>query len=51
MSPNTAAEWLTIANQRIPDAEAIRKHNPNSVDAVYTICYAIEFSLTALLQK
>ncbi|MBO1349465.1 MAG: HEPN domain-containing protein [Hormoscilla sp. GUM202] len=51
MSPNTAAEWLAVAEQRTADAEAIHAQDPNSVGAVYVIGYAIECSLKALLQK
>ena len=51
MNPNTAEEWLAVAEQRTADAEAIYAQNPNSVGAVYVIGYAIECSLKALLQK
>ncbi|WP_013320549.1 HEPN domain-containing protein [Gloeothece verrucosa] len=51
MSPNTYQEWLNVALERIADAEAIHKHNPNAIGAVYMAGYAIECSLKALLQK
>ncbi len=51
MSPYTAQEWLSVANKRAIDAEAICKNDPNSVGSVYMIGYAIECSLKALLQK
>jgi hypothetical protein len=51
MSPNTAEEWLAVANQRLADAISIYKHQSNSIGSVYMAGYAIECSLKALLQK
>jgi HEPN domain-containing protein len=51
MSPNTADEWIEVANERATDAEAIKKENPTSVGSVYMAGYAIECSLKALLQS
>jgi hypothetical protein len=51
MSPNTAEEWLAVANQRLADAISIYKDQSNSIGSVYMAGYAIECSLKALLQK
>ena len=51
MSPHTAETWLAVAKERATDAQAINKHRPTSVGAVYLAGYAIECSLKALLQK
>ncbi|NET56187.1 MAG: hypothetical protein F6K47_08420 [Symploca sp. SIO2E6] len=51
MSPHTYQQWLAVAKQRASDAEAISKHQPQSVGSVYLAGYAIECSLKALLHR
>ncbi len=49
--PDTAKEWLAIAQERIADAKAIYHNRPTSIGSIYMAGYAIECSLKALLQK
>ncbi len=51
MSPNTAQEWIAIAQERAADAEAMKTSRCTSVGSVYMAGYAIECSLKALLQS
>ena len=51
MAPNTAQEWLTVANERAADAEAMLRSRPNSIGPVYMAGYAIECTLKAYLQS
>jgi hypothetical protein len=50
MSPNTAQDWIAIAQERAADAEAMKTSRCTSVGSVYMAGYAIECSLKALLQ-
>jgi hypothetical protein len=51
MAPTSPQGWISLANERAADAEAINKERPNSVGCVYMAGYAIECSLKALLQS
>jgi hypothetical protein len=45
MAPNTAQDWITVANERAADAEAMLSSRQDSVGPVYMVGYAIECSL------
>ncbi len=49
--PDTAEKWLTVAQERMADAEAIYNNRPTSIGSIYMADYAIECSLKTLLQK
>lgn len=51
MAPNTAQEWLTVANERAADAEAMLSSRSNSIGPIYMAGYAIECSFKAYLQS
>ena len=51
MAPNTAQEWLTVANERAADAEAMLRSRPNSIGPVYMAGYAIECTFMAHLHE
>jgi len=50
MSPTTAADWISVANERGEDAQAMKLARCGSVGCVYIAGYAVECSLKALLQ-
>jgi hypothetical protein len=51
MTPTTASDWLTVANERAADAEAMKISRCTSIGCIYMAGYAIECSLKALLQS
>lgn len=51
MTPTTASDWLSVANERAADAETMKITRNTSVGCVYMAGYAIECSLKGLLQN
>ena len=51
MTPTNANDWISVANERAADAEALKTTRCTSIGCVYIAGYAIECSLKALLQS
>lgn len=51
MAPNTAKDWITVADERAADAEAMLPSREDSAGPIYMAGYAIECSLKAYLQS
>lgn len=51
MMPTTAEEWISVANERAVDAQAMLPLRSHSAGPVYLAGYAIECSLKAYLQN
>lgn len=51
MPPDTAEDWMAVANERGADAEALMSTRSLSVGCVYMAGYAVECSLKAYLQS
>jgi HEPN domain-containing protein len=51
MTPTTARDWISVANERAKDANAMKIERGESAGSVYMAGYALECSLKALLQS